>query len=88
LILSAAALVAAAGVAAGASVGAPARGPSPPTPRVARLERQVARLRVELVNVQALALGAEQEIQASHDAWDRLEARVAALEAGEANEPR
>jgi len=51
-------------------------GPSPPTPRVAKLERQVHKLQVQLANTQALALGTAQEVQAGHDAFQRVSEQV------------
>jgi len=50
--------------------------PSPPTPRVAKLERQVHRLQVQLANTQALALGTAQQVQAGHDAFNRVSEQV------------
>jgi len=66
-----------AGTAAVATSGAP----NPPTPRVARLERQVATLQRQLAGVQTLAAGTAQQLQASHQAYDNLAERVAWLEA-------
>jgi outer membrane murein-binding lipoprotein Lpp len=61
-------------VAAGAATGlAFAGGPNPPTPRVARLQRDVYTLHQQVVQL-------EQEMQAQFQAVDQLEARVAALE--------
>ena len=52
-------------------------GPSnPPTPRVARLERQVATLQRQLAQTQSLALGTAQQVQAGHDAFDRVSQQV------------
>jgi hypothetical protein len=65
----------------GAVAGLAASSPSPPSPRVARLERQVATLQRQLAQTQSLALGTAQQVQASHDAVDNLTERVAWLEA-------
>jgi len=68
---------AAAAVAAAALAGAvTSSGPNPPTPRVARLERQVTTLQRQLANVQAVALGTAQQVQAGHDAFDRVTSQV------------
>jgi len=79
-------LFAIAGSLAGYALAGPS--PSPPTPRVAKLERQVHRLQIQLANTQALALGTAQQVQAGHDAFarvseqvDNLTERVAWLEA-------
>jgi septal ring factor EnvC (AmiA/AmiB activator) len=58
-----------------------ALGSSPPTPRVAKLQREVATLQRQLTQVQTLALATAQQLQASHQAFDNLTERVAWLEA-------
>jgi len=58
------------------SVPAASTAPSPPTPRVARLERQVASLQRQLSQTQTLAIGTAQQLQASHDAFDRVSQQV------------
>jgi len=61
---------------AGSLAGYALAGPSPPTPRVAKLERQVHTLQRQLLQVQTLALGTAQEVQAGHDAFQRVSQQV------------
>jgi len=69
-------LICAAVILLSAAVVSVASSSNPPTPRVARLQKQVATLQRQLAQTQSLALGTAQEVQASHDAFDRVSQQV------------